>query len=401
MVTIGVLSNADGVLLAERFLVYLFDVSNLLVPLNNMPEGIHPPPVRTDIGVRNNTPDPRLLEVVALCLLLPGVQSNIGAALVFAGAPHAAFSPVPDGWRLIGNSFTVSGSSRNRVTLWDDQGRVSSVPGYVAPDATATTLGTIRGVYLEGVGDSPSGAKQQMVGRAIVGSLVVPTGAPVPAPTIVTIVEFYHSGLDHYFITANPKEIAELDGGVHAGWQRTGESFSAYGVGSSGRAGRRPVCRAYGNPAAGLDSHFYSASPNKCLATLENFGNAWLFEAAVFEMELPDTTTGACSSDRTPVYRLWNNRVDSSHRFVKSLALRAQMIARDFISEGYGPNGRVLCAALTRSNRRRPLAWRSNRGAVPGFPCPFDEVFAPLAMLRTGRENLVLGTCAAEIDNWP
>ena len=160
-----------------------------------------------------------------------------------------------------------------------------------------------------------------------------------------SIVEFYHAGLDHYFITANPKEISDLDSGVHAGWQRTGESFSAYGVGSSGRTGRRPVCRVYGNPAAGLDSHFYSASPQECVATLENFGDDWLYEAAeVFEMELPDTTTGACAFDRIPIYRLWNGRADSSHRFVKTLALRAQMIARGFISEGYGPNGVVFCA---------------------------------------------------------
>ena len=106
----------------------------------------------------------------------------------------------------------------------------------------------------------------------------------------------------------------------------------------------------YGNPAAGLDSHFYSASPQECVATLENFGDDWLPEAAeVFEMELPDTTTGDCPPDRVPVHRLWNNRADSSHRFVKSLALRAQMIARGFISEGYGPNGVVFCALPLRS----------------------------------------------------
>ena len=184
-----------------------------------------------------------------------------------------------------------------------------------------------------------------MVGRAVIATLLVPSTTPVPPPAIVPIVEFYHAGLDHYFITSIPKEIADLDGGVHVGWQRTGESFSAYGVGSSGRTGRRPVCRAYGNPAAGLDSHFYSASPQECAATLLNFGEDWLPEAAeVFQMELPDTTTGACAADRIPIYRLWNNRRDSSHRFVKSLALRTQMIARGFISEGYGPNGVVFCA---------------------------------------------------------
>ena len=57
---------------------------------------------------------------------------------------------------------------------------------------------------------------------------------------------------------------------MHAGWVRTGQSLKGYAIGSTGSTGRRPVCRAYGNPAVGLDSHFYSASPDECIATLQN-----------------------------------------------------------------------------------------------------------------------------------
>src|SRR3954468_20780963 len=96
--------------------------------------------------------------------------------------------------------------------------------------------------------------------RIVFAGIVVPTTAVPPAPRMVTVVEFYHQALDHYFITANAKEISDLDTGVHVGWARTGGSFKAYDVGSTGHTGRHPVCRAYGNPAAGLDSHFYSAS---------------------------------------------------------------------------------------------------------------------------------------------
>src|SRR6185369_17967193 len=125
-----------------------------------------------------------------------------------------------------------------------------------------------------GLGAAPSGG-----GRAAMAVLALPKISA--APTTVTIVEFYHAELDHYFITAIQQEINDLDGGVHAGWVRTGQTFKAYGTGSSGRAGRRPVCRAYGNPAAGLNSHFYSASPDECAATMTNgYGYAWGLEAS-------------------------------------------------------------------------------------------------------------------------
>ena len=37
-----------------------------------------------------------------------------------------------------------------------------------------------------------------------------------------------------------------------------------------------PVCRFYGNPARGLDSHFYSASPDECAAVQQRFPDDWL-----------------------------------------------------------------------------------------------------------------------------
>ena len=159
------------------------------------------------------------------------------------------------------------------------------------------------------------------------------------------VIEYHSAALDHYFITANAGEIADLDNGVHKGWARTGKSFKAYAVGSTGNTGRRPVCRAYGNPAAGLDSHFYSASPQECAATLSKFKDAWLLEASeVFEMELPDTTTGDCASGGAPVYRVWNNRVDSNHRYATTIADRDAMVAKGYVKEGYGPNSVTLCA---------------------------------------------------------
>ena len=169
--------------------------------------------------------------------------------------------------------------------------------------------------------------------------LVRRVSTALPQPAVVAVVEFHHAALDHYFITANAKEIGDLDGGVHKGWARTGKSFKAYAVGSTGNTGRRPVCRAYGNPAAGLDSHFYSASPQECVATLRSSRQGrWLLEASeVFEMELPDASSGACANGGVPIYRVWNNRADSNHRYTTSIADRDAMVAKGYIKEGYGP----------------------------------------------------------------
>jgi len=64
-----------------------------------------------------------------------------------------------------------------------------------------------------------------------------------------------------------------------------------------------------------------------------------------FYIDLPDINTGACPAGTVPVYRLWNNRADTNHRYTTSLAIRAQMLAKGYIAEGYGPNAVSMCAA--------------------------------------------------------
>lgn len=162
------------------------------------------------------------------------------------------------------------------------------------------------------------------------------------APFGDLIVEYYRPALDHYFMTADGKEISDLDTGVHAGWTRTGEDFLAWRSGESGGAGN-PVCRFYGLPAFGLDSHFYSGSPSECHDVGTNFGGAWLLETDnAFEVTLPDLATGVCPNGMDPIYRLWNKRVDSNHRY--TARSRYAMVARGWVPEGYGPLGVAMCA---------------------------------------------------------
>ena len=55
--------------------------------------------------------------------------------------------------------------------------------------------------------------------------------------------------------------------------------------------------------------------------------------------------TGACPAGTTPVYRVWNNRADSNHRYLTSRDLRDQMVYRGYIAEGYGPDAVIMCAS--------------------------------------------------------
>src|SRR5262249_48258038 len=127
--------------------------------------------------------------------------------------------------------------------------------------------------------------KEEKAASVVKTATIYLAGYQAPPPVVeVSVIEFYNAALDPYFITSIPQEISDLDNGVHAGWARTGQSFKAYDIGSGGPLDRRPVCRFYGSPAAGLDSHFYSASVMECRDTGLKFAGAWLLEAdEVFE----------------------------------------------------------------------------------------------------------------------
>ena len=163
---------------------------------------------------------------------------------------------------------------------------------------------------------------------------------------LAPVIEYYDANLDHYFVTQIATEIAALDAGQFPGWIRTGQSFLAYLPGQSDNRGHA-VCRYYGLPSAGLDSHFYSASSEECFDVAGMFSGAWRLETNdVFEIPFPDRLTGSCPANTMPVYRLWNARVDSDHRYTNDPSTKQLMIANDWIPEGYGPDQVVMCAPL-------------------------------------------------------
>jgi hypothetical protein len=180
--------------------------------------------------------------------------------------------------------------------------------------------------------------------RRIVAGALHETSSP-PLAFLTEAIEFYHAGFDHYFVTVYTDEILALDTGYFKGWARTGEKFHVFEAGSFNEAPVRPVCRYYGLPSAGLDSHFYSADPAECYRVNRDFGTEWQVESGnVFQIALPDKTTGDCPIAGVPVYRVLNNRSDANHRYTTKTAIRTQMELAGWIREGYGPDAVIMCA---------------------------------------------------------
>ena len=178
-------------------------------------------------------------------------------------------------------------------------------------------------------------------GHASAGETIPDTRRPQSHGQAVT-VEFYNKTLDHYFMSANPDDINDLDTGVFIGWERTGLRFLAY---DNQAPGTNPVCRFYRKPEFG-DSHFYSASPAECAETAAKFPD-WTYESPnVFYIQLPDAN-GACPTGTQPLWRFFNKNT-VNHRYTAEVVIRDQMRANPsvWVPEGYGPDQTIMCAAV-------------------------------------------------------
>ena len=166
---------------------------------------------------------------------------------------------------------------------------------------------------------------------------VAESGATTPWPT-VTVVEFFSASLDRHFMTVDPVEIRMLDDGTIRGWSRTGEQFSVFpSDGTPPHSGVMPVCRLYGLPERGLDSHFFSMDASECATVLMRWPS-W-----ILEQEIAFGATGAqgsaidglnCGPDGTPLFRLYSNRAGADHRYTISTQVRDSMVTRGWILEG-------------------------------------------------------------------
>ena len=155
----------------------------------------------------------------------------------------------------------------------------------------------------------------------------------------VEVVEFYHQGFDHYFITWGTAEIAALDAGtVIKGWTRTGHKFKAFVV---PQANTQDVCRFYIPPELG-DSHFFGRGATECADTKVKFPALVEEDPKYMQMVLP--AAGVCPAGFIAIYRVFSGRVDANHRYMIDRALRDLMVAAGWVAEGDGPDLVVMCA---------------------------------------------------------
>jgi len=173
----------------------------------------------------------------------------------------------------------------------------------------------------------------------------------VPRPIPAWVHEFYNGSLRHFFRTAAEAEAQSLT--PVSGFLPTGDDFFSLDR-SMSFAGTQPVCRFYGSPDPGPNSHFYTADPAECQALKDLQARTppteprWNFEENAFTAYLP--VSGRCPAEAPfPIYRLYNKhqgetingvREDSNHRFTTLSSVYYQMAGT-----GWGPEGVVMCSS--------------------------------------------------------
>ena len=169
-----------------------------------------------------------------------------------------------------------------------------------------------------------------------------PSPTPVPPPPTSTVVEYYHAGFGHYFITNIAAETSALDSGKFAGWARTGRTFNAY---TSTNGYVAAVCRFFTVAFPPKSSHFYTSNSAEC-SGLQASNKDWTFEAEAFYVQQANAQTGGCPTGYRAVYRLYNNGQSGApnHRYTTDPAVRVEMMGKGWIPEGFGPEGVGFCS---------------------------------------------------------
>lgn len=224
-------------------------------------------------------------------------------------------------------------------------GRAANASGIVRPvmvyyDAATTASQVAR---LE-IGDINSSAYLALVTLPAAGALAVGNvySSDTTGHTLIArlagdrqtqdLLEYFHAGFGHYFLTGIADEIRKLDDSIIPGWQRTGQGFAVLPVGAGGAF---DVCRFFSASFAPRSSHFYTPLVSECDGL--RAGNTWTYEGLVFALRTPSPAS-TCPAGTSPLFRSYNNGMSGApnHRYMVSEAVRANQAAQGWIGEGSG-----------------------------------------------------------------
>ena len=160
------------------------------------------------------------------------------------------------------------------------------------------------------------------------------------------VVEYFHAGYDHYFMTADEPEIATLDAATERAWVRTGKTFAVFDQSLLPYMALVPVCRFWSEQSfAPMSSHFYTPYADECVKVMQDM--AWLFELNALYVAMPGGTPGArtCPSGTRPLYRAYNNGMGAApnHRYTTDPAVLDAMIAQGWVMEGEAATRMFAC----------------------------------------------------------
>lgn len=300
--------------------------------------------------------------------LLPEVFLEARDLVVYDGPPRCSPSKV----EVVGANFTSAplGAAypvtfRVRVTdahEWAIPGAELMLSRVAAPDEAGTLLPDMAAPMSRVLTDQDGVAAITATSNGLPGAFQYRVRIPALYEDPTAFVIFYNepsgssrpdypvaefqryvSGRPHFFMTGDPQEMAKLDRTTD--WRRTGAIFMAFAP-TSHTTGMSAVCRFYGLPAAGLDSHFFSAASDECVAVAQRFGNAWKLETSdAFQVYLPDQESGACPPTTRRLFRAYNNQPDANHRYALSPATAVNPYTNGpgWTLEGYGNEAVVMC----------------------------------------------------------
>jgi photosystem II stability/assembly factor-like uncharacterized protein len=158
----------------------------------------------------------------------------------------------------------------------------------------------------------------------------------------VTVYELYNAKINHYFRTTSFAEAVFLDSlAGDQRWVRTNDDFLAWEA-NQDDGSAQPVCRFYGSPTIGPNSHFYLVGRQNCIefeakeSKIPAGAQRWNLESTEFSVNIP-TAAGCPAAAPIPVYRIYNNgfaRGDSHHRYTTQPSEVSRLTAAGWSSEG-------------------------------------------------------------------